>query len=356
MRVLLINFEMDKSSPVLAWQARIAKELSNSCTNLHVLTEKAGDYILTSNMTVDVIPRRPYGIPKSLGGGFLVNLQLYRLLKKYPCDVCFIHMAHKWAYRLWPIFKFNRIPILIWYAHGSVTWHLKLAALFADKLITSTDEGLRINTPKKIVIGQAIDTDFFIPPPAREVKPEIVYVGRISKRKRIKLLIETLQALRNIDPQKQWKLKIAGPTLTSDDQAYLSYIKNHIRDSDLNDYVEFTGPLTQSETIKLYETASVHLNVSNTGSMDKTVMEALSCGCPVVTTNEAFQEALEKINGAYSASSDPLHLAESIYNIAYSPPSISEMRQLIESKHDIKSWIEKLNNTLSDLNARKGAN
>jgi glycosyltransferase involved in cell wall biosynthesis len=356
MRVLLINFEMDKSSPVLAWQSRVAKELSNNCTSIHMLTEKMGDYDLTPNMTVDVIPRRPFSIPKALGGGILVNLQLYRLLKKHPCDVCFIHMAHKWAYRLWPVLKLNRLPILIWYAHGSVSWHLKLATLCADKLVTSTEEGLRLNTPKKIVIGQAIDTDFFTQPADRNPKPEIVYVGRISKRKRIELLIDTLKALRDIDSSTEWTLKIAGPTLTNEDREYLGSIQKYIGTLSLENCIKFTGALTQAETIELYKTASVHLNVSNTGSMDKTVMEALSCGCPVVTTNEAFKDALSNITGAYSDSSDPISLAKTIYQMAQKPPPQAELRSAIEGKHDLKSWLNKLNAILLKLIAGKEVN
>lgn len=355
MRVLLINFEMDKSSPVLAWQTRVAEELATHCTSIHVLTEKIGNYNSAPNITVDIIPRRPFGIPKAFGGGLFVNFQLYQLLKKHPCDVCFIHMAHKWTYRLWPTLKLNRLPILVWYAHGSISWHLKLATLCANKLVTSTDEGLRINTQKKIVIGQAIDTDLFRPSIIRTKKPEIVYVGRVSRRKRIELLIDTLKALRDIDPYKQWKLKIAGPVLTNDDQIYFLFLKNYIKSMSLEEYIEFMGPLTQTETVNLYQTASIHLNVSNTGSMDKTVMEALSCGCPVVTTNEAFIDVLKNIDSAYSTSSEPLRLAQNTYNISLSPPSIETLRKIIEGKNDLRTWSKKLRNVLCELIAEKRA-
>ena len=269
MRVLLINFEMDLDSPVLAWQARVAKALAPHCTSLHVLTEKIGRYDAAPNMTVDLIPHWPMGVPKRLGGGLLVNWQLAKLLKKYPCDVCFIHMAHTWAYRLWPTLKAHKLPVLLWYAHGSVTWHLKLATACVQQVITSTPDGFRIPSPKKTVIGQAIDTDLFAPPTQREIKPEIVYVGRLSARKRILLLLETFAELRKLAPAQPWRLKLVGPLLTVEDHAYLLEVKARINELGLKDCVDITGAMTQAQTATLYQTAALHLNVSNTGSMIK---------------------------------------------------------------------------------------
>jgi glycosyltransferase involved in cell wall biosynthesis len=41
-----------------------------------------------------------------------------------------------------------------------------------------------------------------------------------------------------------------------------------------------------------YQRASVMVNVSSTGSIDKAVLEAMACGLPVVTANEAFHTML----------------------------------------------------------------
>ncbi|MES2729053.1 MAG: glycosyltransferase family 4 protein [Pseudomonadota bacterium] len=353
MRVLLINFEMDRASPVLAWQARVATALAAQCESVHVLTEKVGSYDAAPNMTVDVMPRWPFGIPKRFGGGVLVNWQLHRMLKKYPCDVCFIHMAHTWAYRLWPALRLHGLPVLLWYAHGSVSWHLRLATACVEKIITSTAEGFRINSPKKTVIGQAIDTNIFDVPTNRTVRPEIVYVGRISERKRIILLIDVLNALRQITPEIPWSLKLVGPSLTSADAAYLVSVRKHIAALHLEGCVQIMGSMTSAGTAELYKTAAVHLNVSETGSMDKTVMEALACGCPVVTTNPAFYEALSSIPGMYSISSDPITLAEAILSVTRNPPQEADLRQLVSGKHDLNGWIAKIKAMLLDLQRGK---
>lgn len=349
MRLLLINFEMDTDSPVVPWQARVATALADRNTSVHVLTEKIGTYEARPNLTVDLIPRWPYGVPKRLGGGWLVNWQLFRLLRKYPCDVCFIHMAQAWSYRLWPVLVLFRLPVLLWYAHGTVSQQLRWALRCATRVITSTPEGCRIPSPKIHVIGQAIDTLMFDLPATTNRLPEIVYVGRISERKRVLLMLEVLAALRTLDPSTPWKLKLAGPTLTAADQSYKQAAEARCNELGLAQAVQFLGPLAQADTARLYGNGVLHLNLSETGSMDKTVMEALACGCPVLTTNIAIREAVSEYPEMFSDSSNPQDLARSILHICQKTYDPVQLRQLVVGKHDFASWIAKVQDQLAEL-------
>ena len=74
--------------------------------------------------------------------------------------------------------------------------------------------------------------------------------------------------------------------------------------------IVLAGSMTQAETAALYRTAALHVNVSATGSMDKTVMEALACGCPVLTSNEAFFDTLKAFPTMRLAEPTPESLAE----------------------------------------------
>lgn len=353
MRVLLINFEMDVHSPVLPWQARVATALADRCEAVHVLTEKAGSYDARPNMTVDVVPRWPCGMPKRLGGRWLSTLQLYRLLRQHPCDVCFIHMAHQWSYRFWPLLRWFRIPVLLWYAHGAAPWHLHLALACADRAITSTPEGLRIASPKVQVIGQAIDTAIFTPPAQPDIRPEILYVGRISPRKRILEMLDVFAALRQLAPAAPWRLTLVGPTLTGADSAYIEAVRQRIATLGLTGNVSLPGAKTQEEIAAYYKHVALHLNLSETGSMDKTVMEALACGCPVLTTNIAFKEALAAEPRMLADSAAPAALAERIIDLYKNRPQASAMQALVKNRHDFAGWIDKVVPVLQSLTVQK---
>ncbi len=337
MRLLFICYEMDQDSPVLAWSARVAEELASRTQQLVVLTEKVGRVPSVPNMVVEEMPRRPLGIPRRLGSGFLILPQVERLIKKYNCDACFIHMAHRWAYRFWPAFKRHNLPVVMWYAHGAVNWHLKLALAAVDAAVTSTPEGLRLPSPKVHVIGQGIDAQLFSPPAARTPLPEVVSVGRLSPRKRPMLAVDALAALRAQDPTTPWRLKLVGPCLGAADEAHLKEVQQHITALGLEAAVDITGPLTQAQTVDLYKTARLHLNVSQTGSMDKTVLESLACGCPVVTTNEAFQ-AMPEIFCPSSAAAD---LAKALLT-AQDRLSPEAARALVTGRHDLAHWANEV--------------
>lgn len=352
MRLLLINFEMDTGSTVVPWQARVATALADRCEAVHVLTEKTGAYEARPNMTVDLIPHWPWGVPKRLGGGWLVNWQLFWLLRKYKCDVCFIHMAQVWSYRLWPVLKLFKLPVLLWYAHGTVTKQLHLSLRCSTQVITSTPEGFRIPSPKVHVIGQAIDTSLFNLPASASRAPELVYVGRITARKRVLEMLDVLAALRRLDPATPWRLKLAGPTMTAADAVYIRQVEARITELGLKEAVDLLGPLEQAETARLYGTGLLHLNMSETGSMDKTVMEALACGCPVLTTNIAFKEAVSGYPEMFSATSDTEEMAKKILHIrtqAYDP---AKLRNLVAGRHDFASWIEKVSVLLHNMAGR----
>ena len=355
MRLLLINFVMNEDHPALSWQAKMAARLAQKVDKLVVLTEEVGRYHHAPNMVVACMPRRPWFVPKRLGSGWFVNFQLHALLKKHRCDVCFIHMAHRWGYRLFPALKWHQLPLLLWYAHGSVSWHLKAALACVDRVVTSTPEGFRLPSPKVHIIGQGIDTALFTVPETLAVQPEIVFVGRISERKRVRDVIAAFAALRALQPETAWHLKLVGPCLTPEDKAYKQALEAEVAAQSLTPFVQFTGGLEQAETANLYHTAALHLNLSETGSMDKTVMEALACGCPVLTSNIAFRGALAAHPLMLTQDITPTHLAMRMAEITANPPPRLTLRTLVEGQHDQAAWVQKIIQHLENLHPSASA-
>ncbi|HEX6978361.1 MAG TPA: glycosyltransferase family 4 protein [Alphaproteobacteria bacterium] len=357
MRVLIINFEMDEDSGVLAWQASVARRIARHVEAVAVFTERLGHVRRPANMEIEVMPRRPLGIPRRLGSGWLINPQLFRLCRRFRPDVCFIHMAHEWSYRFAPVLRVLGIPVLMWYAHGSVPLGLRLSTLCATQCVTSTPEGFRLRTPKLRVIGQAIDTDLFRIPADRQPGQDIVYVGRVSRRKRIEHLIEAMAILHGSAAGKGIRLRIVGPMLTLDDLAYDRELRSSVYAKGLHDTVLFEGFMPQRFTPRLYRSAFLHLNVSETGSMDKTVMEALACGCPVLTSNPAFRAVLSGYPEFILDSSDPAIIAERIMSLyerrhGYDPQSL---RALVAGHHDEEAYVEKILALLRDLAYPRGS-
>ncbi|MBL8080155.1 MAG: glycosyltransferase family 4 protein [Anaerolineales bacterium] len=351
MKILVVNYEMNEDSNVLAWQASVVRELANHCEQVIVLTERLGRFSCPPNVKIHLIPRRPWGIPKMLGSLWLMNFTVFDLIRKHGINACFIHMAMEWTYRLFPVLKLHQVPILLWYAHGTVTNRLRLAHACATKIVTSTPEGFRLESNKKIIIGQGVDIDLFNIPSYLPERNDILYVGRVSPRKRVLLLVKLMSTLRMMAPDLPIRLRILGPTLSLQDQIYLDEIQLEIERLGVSDCVEFLGDMPPQKIPACYRSTFLHINVSQTGSMDKTVMEALACGCPVLTSNKAFFNLLLEHPDFLLQSEVLTEIAQKVISIyerrkEYDP---GILRNLIVGHHDINSYANKVYKILQGL-------
>jgi glycosyltransferase involved in cell wall biosynthesis len=109
--------------------------------------------------------------------------------------------------------------------------------------------------------------------------------------------------------------------------------------------------MSQAETAALYETASLHVNVSDTGSMDKTVLEALACGCPVVTSNIAFFDLLKPVPAMLIAEPTPESLADRICEWLSGRHVIAAATaaEFVRGRHDLGGWTDRIVMELQDL-------
>jgi glycosyltransferase involved in cell wall biosynthesis len=354
MCLLVINYEMDDDSPVLAWQAEVVRMLSVHFQKVIVLTEKKGSIRLPQNVTVNLLPRNRRGLLRFNYWFSLFRLVISICLQHRP-SACFIHMAHDWAYRLYPVLKLFRVPILLWYAHGTTSTRLRLAHYCSNRVVTSSPEGFRIRSKKVRVIGQGIDVQRFSGIQSSIDNSDILYVGRISKRKRIDLLIDAIRSFKVLEPDLPIRLKIIGPPLTHEDLIYEQEIRARVWKEGLQNHVEFIGYVPNIYIPKFYEKAFLHISVSRTGSMDKTILESLACGCPVLTSNEAFFGLLKFHPEMLVRDDNPDAIARQILHL-YNHRGVvnhDELRQLVLGVNDLESYIHKLLDNLQELSTPK---
>nr|WP_319540130.1 glycosyltransferase [uncultured Methanospirillum sp.] len=120
-------------------------------------------------------------------------------------------------------------------------------------------------------------------------KQIILFLGRLHKIKGLDLLIESYSDIcLEID---NVILVIVGP-----DDGYLSYIKKQIKRFNLEDKIIITGPLYNKEKFLAYVDADVYVLPSIQEAFPNTVLEALSCGTPVVVTQACMIANIIKEN------------------------------------------------------------
>ncbi len=294
-QLLLFNLATDADDSALGFAVSWIAELAKHASGIDVITMRAGRFDLPAHVRV-------YSVGKERGNSeFRRCIEFYRilflLLRQHRYDGCFAHMMPLFAVMAAPFLHLKKIPIVLWYAHKSVTPMLRIATRLVHRVVTSVPEGFRVKTGKLRVVGQGIPTDMFLLLPGnRRGKSlfSIVMVGRISRFKRIDLLFEALDVIKRRAPEVELSVKIIGEPLTDIDYDYAERLREQVCAEHLEELVQFTGKIAFSEIVPRYQEADCIVNLCPTGAIDKVVLEAMSCGVVPLVTNRSFYNVFSK--------------------------------------------------------------
>ena len=290
LRVLMITQKVDLDDDILGFTHTWVNKLAERVERLYVLALAVGRHSLRDNVEL-------FSMGKERGNSRLERLVNFNrvvggLVLGRKVDVIFIHMCPRYAILAAPYAKLMRVPMVMWYAHGSVNPELRIAHSLVDKVVTSTKEGFRLKSDKVSIVGQGIDTDKFKP---LDVHKEgntkvILSVGRISPIKDYETLVKAADILVNEKGRDDLEFIIVGDVGTEAQREYLDKIKGMVKERQLERHFHFVGPVPHSEVVRYYQVCDVFVNLSHTGSLDKAVLEAMACGRMPITCNEAFAD------------------------------------------------------------------
>ena len=250
MKLLLCTQVVDKNDPVLGFFVRWIEEFKKHCE-------------------VEVISLKTLG----RGGKIMRTWRLLRRASAGQYDAVFVHMNPEYLVAAGWLWKLRGKKTGLWYTHKSVDLKLRIAERFADIIFTASKESFRLPSSKVRVMGHGIDTDFFCPDPGVVRTEHLLSVGRLMPSKRHDLAIR-------IASGQGRTLRIAGEGPERKNLEALA--------QKLGARVQFLGPLTQVQLRNEYRRAALLIHRSETGSLDKVVLEAAACGLPVDTTDPAL--------------------------------------------------------------------
>jgi glycosyltransferase involved in cell wall biosynthesis len=178
----------------------------------------------------------------------------------------------------------------LWYTHKGVEQRLLKACARVEKVFTATAESLRVDTPKKVVTGHGIDLEHFRPTPEPDGPARLLSVGRVTPAKDPLTIVEALALLRA--QGRDVALDLVGAGLAGGDAAYGERVARRIRELGLDAHVARPGEVPYPRVPQSYARATLVVNASHTGSLDKVVLEAFACARPVVSCNESIPPLL----------------------------------------------------------------
>lgn len=336
MNLLLLTQRVDERDANLAFHVRWIAELARHATRVTVIAQAVGEYSsLPANVSVHSLGKER-GVTKAVQGWTLFRF-LARFVRTH--DAALVLMIPAYVLAAVPFAWISRRPLFLWYAHGSVSRRLRLAARACAKVFTSSVNGMRLDTPKRHVLGQAIDTELFSPDPSvPRSAASLVTVGRISPVKHLDTLIEAVRILK--ERGRPVELQIIGEPILEADRQHEIRLRQRVAGLGLESLVRFSGALPPERLPDVYRRATVCVNASTTGSLDKAVLEALACGCLVVTGNEAYRDLLPA--SAFVSGTAPEAYASALEHVLSEPYEVAPLRAWVVQSHNRERTLGRL--------------
>ena len=340
MRLLIITQVVDKNHPVLGFFHRWVEFFAKECQSIELVCLESGKFDLPDNVTV-------HSLGKEKGGGNKIKYLwrffclLWRLRRNY--DDVFVHMNQIYVILAGPYWRFSGKTIGLWYAHGTKSLSLRIATRLAHHIFSSTRYGFPLHgsaIDKKLTItNQGIDADIFSPREARK-DIDLLTIGRLSPSKNLELL---LTVLKNLQTNRGVRLTIIGSAATDSDQEYVEKLKEQSDSLGITDLINWVGPVPNEALPGYLQRTKVFIHAGTTGSLDKTLLEPLFSGVPMVTSAEGAR--CLPLGDWQVASAE--EMTQVVRELLQATPTdkITELREFVITNHSLQKLIPRICNT-----------
>ena len=266
MKLLITTQAVDAEDSVLGFFHRWIEEFAKHCERVTVLCLREGKHTFPKNVEIIQLHSQTR---------IMRAIEFIRLvvMLRNTYSAVFVHMNPEYTVLGGLLWRLWGKKIGLWYVHKAVTLRLRLATILCHIVFTASKESFRLHSSKVHVVGHGIDTVFFSPDPSVARATTLLSVGRLMRSKRHDLAIRVAA-----DEGKVLHVVGEGP-----ERQKLEELAR-----ELGVRVRFLGGLNQAQLRDEYRTAARLIHRSETGSLDKVVLEAAACGLPVDTLDPAL--------------------------------------------------------------------
>lgn len=346
MKLLFLTQTVDAGDAVLGFVPRWLTGLARHCEEVRAIALEAGDLsTLPENVSVRVVGRQG-----RLRRWLRYRKHLSEALGRDGFDRVLAHMVPRYVSLARGPAARARVPLYLWYTHAAVDGRLQRAVALVEKVFTASPESLRIDTPKCVVTGHGIDLAHFV---QREEEtsahPRLLSVGRLTAAKDPFTVLAALALLvgRGRDLSLDW----VGAAMTAADVEFGSEVARRVRDLGLAQRVRMAGAVPYRDVPRCYAGATLAINASLTGSLDKVVLEAMASGRPVLSCNESVPPVLARLGPEAEllrfSPGDAPQLAARIEALLELGPAGraalgARLREIVQDEHEVETLMARL--------------
>lgn len=338
MKLLFITQKMDKNDDLLGVYHEWVKKIAAKCESVKVVCLFKGENNLPANVEVFSLGKEK----KESNIRYLVNFYKYiwRLRKQY--DTVFVHMNPEYAILGGPFWKIWSKKIFFWYNHKKGGWKTKIAFFWPKKIFYTSKQSFSSSYSRAEVMPAGISLDRFKSQEGiKKIKNSILSLGRISPVKKLEILVNALEVLDK--KSDNFYCGLYGDAPEKDEKYYLK-LKKSAEDLERRGKIVFHKGVPNHKAPEVFNQYEIFVNLTPSGSFDKTIVEAAACGCLPIVCNKSFTGIFEDIFLFEENNVD--NLAEKIKSVINLPDKEKEKyrEKMIEfsQTHSLDRLVEKL--------------
>ena len=339
MKLLIITQKIDIDDDILGFFHRWVEKFAENLEKVYVVCLCEGKHNLPQNVQV-------YSLGKEKG--YSKIRQLWRLEKFVfqnikNVDGIFVHMCPIYAIAVCVLAKIFKKKIYLWHNHQIGILITRFAVKIVDKVFYTSPFSFAAGFKKSSIMPAGIDTGIFKKDSKiQKNNNSFLFLGRISKVKNFDVLIKSVKLL---DEQKiQFLLNVVGEP-GEKDKTYFGKIEKITKNLQINEKIRFLGKVPNYKTPAVYNQNQIFINLTPSGSFDKTILEAMACETLVAVSNKSFKgilpdELIFEEKNAEDLSGKIIHIFEmpdeTKKELAF------KLRDYVVKNHDIDILIKKL--------------
>lgn len=286
MKLLIITQKVDINDDVLGFMHGWIVEFAKNCEKITVIALGVGEVNLPLNVKV-------LSLGKETGKSkikYLVNFYKYIWQERKNYDAVLVHMNREYVLLGGVLWKLWQKKVYLWYNHAKGNILSDISGYLSNIIFFTSPFSYFSKNKKAKIMPVGINTDiFFRDEGIKKISNSILCLGRISPVKNVDVLIKAAKILK--DKGNEFVINIIGaPT---DDDYYRALIKM-VKDYELSQEISFCDGISNLKTPVEYNKHEIYINLTNSGSMDKTSYEAMACGTPVILCNRSFEKIFPK--------------------------------------------------------------
>jgi glycosyltransferase involved in cell wall biosynthesis len=197
----------------------------------------------------------------------------------------------------------------------------KAIIINSHSLRAEIEQYLNVDTSKLKLIYEAVDHDLFRPGDAGAARERVATYG---VTKPFVLFVSSLWPYKNCDGLlRAWALardKLGGRQLAvvgpGRDEKYIASLHSLVAELGISEDVVFVGGVPLEETVSFYRAADVFVYPSLNETFGLPILEAMACGCPVVTSDTSAMPETAGGAAVLADPKDPASIARAIVEAA----------------------------------------